>query len=152
MTRPRPIFFWLARIAVAALFLGACAAKIRDPEAFALAVHRYRILPGLWVNPVAIFLPWLELVCGLAILAGPPRWRTAAAFLVAGMLVVFSIAISLNIARGIEASCGCFTTRADAAVSDGWNLLRNAALVWLSLAVFFDALRRAFPRTPQEPA
>ena len=151
MTRPRPIFFWLARIAVAALFLGACAAKIRDPEAFALAVHRYRILPGLWVNPVAIFLPWLELVCGLAILAGTPRWRAAASFLVAGMLVVFTIAISLNIVRGIEASCGCFTTRADAAVSDGWNLLRNAALVWLSLAVFFDALRRAFPRPPQEP-
>jgi uncharacterized membrane protein YphA (DoxX/SURF4 family) len=151
VNRTRTIFIWLARLAVAAVFLGACIAKIRDPEAFALAVHRYRILPGTWVNAVALFLPWLECTCGLALLTGPARLRAAGAFLISGMLAVFTIAISLNLVRGIEASCGCFTTRADAAVSDTWNLLRNGALLWLSVAVFLDGFRRArAPSTPPE--
>ena len=141
----RPLFLWLARIAVAAVFLGACIAKIRDPELFALAVNRYRILPGEFVNLVAIVLPWIELTAGLAVLAAPARLRAAGALIIAGMLTVFTIAISLNMLRGIEASCGCFSTRADAAVSDAWNLVRNGALIGLSLAVFLDAFRRAAP-------
>ena len=150
MSRVRPLFVWLARIAVAAIFLGACIAKIRNPELFALAVNRYRILPGEFVNLVAIVLPWIELSTGLAVLAAPARLRAAGALIIAGMLTVFTIAISLNLLRGIEASCGCFSTRADAAVSDGWNLVRNGALIWLSLAVFLDAFRRAAVRPARE--
>ena len=152
MSRVRPAFLGLARLAVAGLFLAACIAKIRDPAAFALAVHRYRILPGEWVNLAAIVLPWIELTAGLALLAAPARLRAAGALLLAGMLTVFTIAISLNLLRGIEASCGCFSTRADAAVSDGWNLVRNGALIWLALAVYLDGVRRAFPRrAPEAP-
>ena len=143
MNRTRSIFVWLARLAVAGLFLAACITKIRNPELFALAVHRYRILPGEFVNFVAIGMPWIELLCGLAVLAAPARLRAAGALIITGMLAVFTLAISLNLVRGIEASCGCFSTRADAAVSDGWNLVRNGALIWLSLTVFLDALRTA---------
>ncbi len=148
MNRVRSLFIWLARLAVAALFLGACIAKIRDPELFALAVNRYRLLPGEWVNLVAIVLPWIELTTGLAVLAAPARLRAAGALLIAGMLAVFTAAISLNLLRGIEASCGCFSTRADAAVSDGWNLVRNGALLWLALTVLADAWRRAAGKPP----
>lgn len=148
MIRVRSMFVWMARLAVAGLFLAACIAKIRDPEAFALAVHRYRILPGELVNIVAMILPWIELTSGLAVLAAPARWRASGALLITAMLAVFTVAISLNLARGIEASCGCFSTRADAAVSDGWNLVRNGALIWLALAVFLDAFRPAVPRPP----
>jgi putative oxidoreductase len=150
VNRARAPFWWLARLALAAVFLGACLAKIRDPEAFALAVYRYRLLPGTWVNAVAILLPWIELTSGLAVLAPRPRLRAAGAFVITGMLAVFTIAISLNLARGIEASCGCFTTRADAAVSDAWNLLRNGSLLWLSGAVLCEAWRAARRRPPTE--
>jgi uncharacterized membrane protein YphA (DoxX/SURF4 family) len=147
MSRVRPLFIWLARVAVAGLFLAACLAKIRDPESFALAVQRYRLLPGEWINLVAIVMPWIELTCGLAVLAAPARLRAAGALLIAGMLATFTLAISLNLLRGIEASCGCFSTRADAAVSDGWNLVRNGALIWLALAVWIDAFRKTSART-----
>ena len=144
MNRDRPLFGWLARLALAAVFLAACIAKIRDPETFALSVHRYRLLPGGMVNALAILLPWLELTTGIAILLPLSRWRAAGALLLFLMLAVFTGAISLNLARGIEASCGCFTTRADAAVSDAWNLLRNGALLWLSATVFLEAFRDQF--------
>ena len=151
MSRVRPIFIWLARLAVAGLFLAARIAKIREPELFALAVHRYRILPGMFVNAMALLLPWIELTTALALLAAPARWRAAGALILTGMLAVFTIAISLNLLRGIEASCGCFSTRADAAVSDGWNLVRNAASIWLSLMVFLDAFRTVGSHRSQEP-
>lgn len=144
MKSSRPIWWWLARLVLAAVFIGASLAKIRDPEGFALAVHRYRLLPGVAINPVAILLPWVELVAGLALLWPGARPRRAAAFLIAAMLAVFTGAIILNLTRGIESSCGCFSTRADDAVSDGWNLLRNLALLWLAGAAFFEARR---PRT-----
>lgn len=143
MSPARTVFIWMARVAVAAIFLIACIAKIRNPELFALAVHRYRILPGEFVNWVAIVMPWIELTTGLAVLAAPARLRAAGALIITGMLTVFTIAISLNLLRGIEASCGCFSTRADAAVSDGWNLVRNGSLIWLSVVVFLDAFRAA---------
>lgn len=144
----RTVFIWLARVSVAAIFLGACLTKIQDPESFALAVQRYRLLPGELINLVAIMLPWVELTSGLAVLLGPPRWRAAGAFIIAGMLVVFTGAISLNMLRGIEASCGCFSTRADAAVSDAWNLVRNVALIWLSLAILVDGWRKCAKAGP----
>ncbi len=151
MSRVRLLFIWLARLAVAGLFLGACITKIRNPELFALAVHRYRILPGEWVNLIAIVLPWIELTTGFTLIFGKPRWRAAAALLITGMLAVFTIAISLNLLRGIEASCGCFSTRADAAVSDGWNLVRNVSLIWLSIAIFLEAFRAdSAGREPQD--
>ncbi len=151
MIRARPFFLWLARLAVGGLFLAACVAKIRDPEAFALAVHRYRILPGGFVNLVAILLPWIEFSSALSLWIAPARLRAAGALIITGMLAVFTAAISLNLLRGIEASCGCFSTRADAAVSDVWNLVRNGALIALSLAIFLDAFRRAAsPHPPEE--
>lgn len=142
MSQPRAFFIGLARVAVAAIFLGACLTKIRDPESFALAVQRYRLLPGAFINVVAIILPWIELTAGVAVLVGPPRWRAGGAAIIAGMLVVFTGAISLNVLRGIEASCGCFSTRADAAVSDAWNLVRNAALIWLAGAILVAGWRQ----------
>lgn len=149
--KTRSLFLWLARIAVAGVFIAAAVPKILDPAAFALATYRYRILPGAGVNAVAILLPWLELTTGVALLVGRARLRAAAAWLLVAMTTVFTIAISLNLVRGIETSCGCFSTRADAAVSDGWNLLRNAALIWLGLAAWLDAMRSAFPPPPREP-
>ena len=148
MNRIRPAFLWMARLSVAGLFLTACIAKIHHPELFALAVHRYRILPGEWVNAVAIVLPWIELTTALSLLFARARLRAAGALIISGMLTVFTIAIALNLVRGIEASCGCFSTRADAAVSDGWNLVRNGSLIWLSVLLFLEAFHSALHSHP----
>ncbi|NLB64850.1 MAG: DoxX family protein [Lentisphaerae bacterium] len=145
MIRARPLFLWLARLAVAGIFLGACAAKIRDPEAFALAVYRYRLLPDILINPAAMILPWIELLGAVALLLPLRRARAASALIITGMLAVFTAAIAFNLFRGIEIACGCFSTRADAAVSDTWNLLRNGALIWLSAALLMDAWPRPTP-------
>lgn len=135
----RPVFLIAAQLAVAGIFIGACLSKIGAPELFALAVYRYRILPYAFINFVAIILPWIELTTGIGILLPRPKIRSTAALIIFGMLAVFTIAISMNLLRGIDVSCGCFSTRADAAGSSAWNLVRNAVLLILSFIIWMDA-------------
>jgi len=132
----------LARIALGAVFVWAACVKIAHPADFALAVSRYGILSGplaVFVNPVAILLPWVELAAGLAVLAAPPRTRAAGAVVLAAMLVVFTAAIAVLLASGQATSCGCFSVRADASSSNAWNIVRNLLLLLAAAVVFAEA-------------
>ena len=82
-----------ARLYLGAIFVIACWHKLRDPSAFALDIATYQILPLAVVNPMAIVLPWVEMVAGLMLIVG---FRTrAAALLIAAMMVVFTVAIAV---------------------------------------------------------
>lgn len=111
--------------AIALLY--AAVPKIVHPDAFALALFRYDLLPDDVINAVAVVLPWLELVAGLALLA-VARLRAGAAWIGALLMAAFGAAIALNLARGIEAACGCFSLD-PAAPPAGWgHVALNAAL------------------------
>ena len=131
----------LCRLALAVVFLRACVVKIADPAAFALAVSRYHILPGPFINLAAMVLPWIELLTGACLLLpSRPRFllrlRLASLLLIAGMLLVFIVAIACLLAQGQTASCGCFSMRADAASSNYLSILRNIVLVALAAGAF----------------
>lgn len=100
---------WLTvrvQIALGALFVAASLPKIIDPPSFAQMIYNYRIIPGFALNAATLMMPWLELLCGLALILGV--WRRSAAVIIGGMLVVFIIAISINLARDNAVNCGCF--------------------------------------------
>ena len=100
---------WLTvrvQIALGALFVAASLPKIVDPPSFAHMIYNYRIIPGFALNAMTLMMPWLELLCGLALILGV--WRRSAAVIIGGMLVVFIIAISINLARDNAVNCGCF--------------------------------------------
>jgi len=97
----------LVRIALGIIFIIAAWPKIYDPPSFAHMIWNYKILPSSWINPMAIVLPWLEMVCGLALVAG--IHRRGAALLVTGMLLVFIAALLTDIVRDIPVNCGCFS-------------------------------------------
>ena len=80
------------------------------------------------MNAVAIYLPWLELVCGAAILL-VPRWRPAAGLLILGMLLGFTGLFVSVILRGIEIDCGCFSVDGSGATIGWVDVLRNAGLI-----------------------
>jgi len=130
------------RIALGLVFVYSSWAKITDPPGFAEMVWNYRILPGYLVNPVAIALPWLELLSGLALILG--FLRKGAALLVAIMLAVFIIALSTDLARGIAIECGCFPAAAGAKTTaelfSGMklDLLRDAGLLLLAFQVLLS--------------
>ena len=102
---------WLTirvQFVLAAVFVVAGFGKIADPPGFAHEIHNYALVPGVAINAMALLLPWVEVVCGLALFVGVAR-RSAARVL-GVLLVVFILALSINLVRGRPVDCGCFGT------------------------------------------
>ena len=100
---------WLTvrvQIALGLFFVAAALPKLVDPPSFAHMIYNYRLVPGALVNLMALVMPWLELLAGLALILG--IWTRTSAGLVGALLLVFLVAISLNLARGNAIDCGCF--------------------------------------------
>jgi uncharacterized membrane protein YphA (DoxX/SURF4 family) len=96
----------VVRIVLGLIFIYAGAEKISDPEAFAVSISNYRLLPVVTLNFFAITLPWIELVTGVLILFGiAVKENSSIIFL---MLLVFTIAIVISLFRGLSIDCGCF--------------------------------------------
>jgi uncharacterized membrane protein YphA (DoxX/SURF4 family) len=150
---------WLglaARWYLAYVFLAACLHKIAYPALFAVDVATYQILPLWAVNATAILLPWVELFAAILLVVGF-RAR-AGALLVAGMMVVFIVALLIALAKGLDMSCGCFASGgAEEDPISYRTVLRD--LGWLALAVYvigFDrrplGLDRRWTRTVRRNA
>jgi uncharacterized membrane protein YphA (DoxX/SURF4 family) len=104
---------WLTtrvQIALGAIFIAASLPKIADPPSFAHMIYNYRIVPGALVNISALVLPWLELLVGVALVLA--IWTRTTSALVGGLLLVFVLGISLNLARENAIDCGCFDVSA----------------------------------------
>ncbi len=104
---------WLTvrvQIALGIFFVAASLPKLIDPPAFAHMIYNYRLVPGPLVNISALVLPWFELLIGLALALG--IWRKTATLSIAGLLVLFIVAISVNLLRDNAIDCGCFDVAA----------------------------------------
>jgi hypothetical protein len=132
------------RIALACVFLWACAYKIVFPRSFAVAIFRYHLLPHGLINVAAVFIPWLELVTAVALLFGR-RYVPAAAVITLGLLAVFTVAIGVNLVRGIDMGCGCFTSSPDAGAIGPKDIVKNIIMMALAAAVIWYS--RCPPRT-----
>jgi putative oxidoreductase len=118
-----------AQIILGTLFLLASLAKIVDVTSLASQVHNFRLLPFWSEHLVAMTLPWIELVAGLALVLGiRPR---AGAWVAGALLAGFTIGIVLAMARGLNFACGCFGTADGTRV--GWiKLGENLGMIALA--------------------
>jgi protein SCO1/2 len=141
VTAKRPLLRRLAvlagRLLLGAVFIVAAGPKIADPPGFAHMIANYRLFPTALVHPAALVLPWVEMLCGIFLVAGI-FWRTAAK-LVGAMLVVFVLAIGTNLARDRAVQCGCFDvhaaekSHAELIGEMRWVLARDAALLFVAV-------------------
>lgn len=141
---------WLTvrvQIALGAIFIAAALPKIADPPSFAHMIYNYRIMPGGLVNILALTMPWLEILTGLALVLGV--WTRPARTLIAAMLVVFIVAISINLLRNNAIDCGCFDVGAagkthEERIRDMWMvILRDIGmLLMVAQMAWADRVRR----------
>lgn len=96
------LIFW----AVGLLFLFSGLAKLRQPYDFMRDVYAYELLGppiGRWL---AMTLPHIEVVLAVCLLSG--LFRRSAALATAGLLLLFVIAQTTVIWRGMTIDCACF--------------------------------------------
>jgi uncharacterized membrane protein YphA (DoxX/SURF4 family) len=140
----------LARLLVGGMFAYLAVMKLRDPMNFLKQVHLYGILPtepSLYLNLTAAVLPWLELLCGVALLLGV--CVRGAALTVNGMLLFFTPVLFLRawgIYQGgtvgsfcaVKFDCGCGSGE----VFICPKLAENVVLQIGALVALFSASRR----------
>jgi putative oxidoreductase len=102
----RSIFWRIVALIIGGIFIYAGVMKIFDPVGFANDIDNYKILPWPLTVRLAFYLPWLEILCGLAVILG---------LLYRGGLLILTVLISIFIlasviakARGLDITCGCF--------------------------------------------
>ena len=100
-------FELVARWVLGTAFIYASYHKIMDPAQFAKVIYGYYLFPLFSINSIAIVLPFLELFCGLALVLG--IYPRSAALIINFLLIAFILALSLNLIRGQEFDCGCFS-------------------------------------------
>ncbi len=139
----------IARIFLGALFIYMGMEKALDPVGFMKMVREYHMVPDhppILLNLIAAVLPWLEVFCGLMLIAGVALRGTALLLLV--MLVGFTLAVTLR-ALGIyhtqhlpfcaiKFNCGCGT-------GEEWichKVPKNLGLCLISVIILVSASRR----------
>jgi len=92
---------------LAVLLVWAALGKIANLQEFHTAVAAYQLtLPGVWQRLAVMVVPWLELLCGIMLIAG--TLRRAALLCTVALCAVFVLATGQAWVRGLEISCGCF--------------------------------------------
>jgi hypothetical protein len=135
-----PVAAWLARLALAGVFASAALHKGRDLDAFAAAVAAHRLVPEASAGAFARAFALCEVAAAAGLLV--PTSAPLAAGLAAALLVLYTGAIAINLARGRrEIDCGC---SARPQPLSGRLLARNAALGALAFAAALPPSARAW--------
>jgi hypothetical protein len=98
---------WLYRLCrwtLGGIFIYAGGTKLLEPEIFAVLIDAYGIVPEGLLVPVAIGLPFLEVIAGFGLLFDI-RGSLA---LITGLLVLFMMVLGYGIWLGLDVDCGCF--------------------------------------------
>jgi uncharacterized membrane protein YphA (DoxX/SURF4 family) len=99
-----------ARLVLVLVFGLSAAGKITTGLGnFSTVVYNYHLLPYDLVKPFAYALPWIEALVALYLLVG--LFLRATAAVAAGLLVMFTGALAIELARGnVNFNCGCLPT------------------------------------------
>lgn len=96
------------------------------------------------MNIAALWLAGVELACVAGLFV--PWLRAASLWIILGLLVLFSLGIGINLARGSHMACGCFSSSPMAHPIGWFGVLKNVGLMIFTVAALF------FRQEKEEPA
>jgi uncharacterized membrane protein YphA (DoxX/SURF4 family) len=120
------IWWRITALIIGGLFIYAGVIKVLDPVGFAGDIDNYKTLPWPISVRLAFYLPWLEILCGLALIT---RYLyRGGVFILTALMAVFIVATIMAKARGLDISCGCFG-HASQYLSFAWHLALDFLLL-----------------------
>src|SRR5215218_9060192 len=124
----------IARLVLAAVFSLAGVAKLSDLKGSRQVIIDFGLPAGL-ASSLALLLPLAELGVGAALIPATSAWWGALGAL--GLLLLFVVGISINLARGRKPECHCFGQLHSAPA--GWRTLaRNGVLAAIAGFVLWE--------------
>ncbi|HEV7735399.1 MAG TPA: MauE/DoxX family redox-associated membrane protein [Candidatus Binatia bacterium] len=121
-----PTLHLTLRIALALLLAAAAAHKLRDRAAFQATLAAYQLIPAS-LAPVVI---GIEL--GVAVALCVPTFGNTGVLAAAALLLLYAIAIGVNLVRGRDIDCGCAGPAARRPIGGGL-VVRNVVLAVAAL-------------------
>ena len=140
----------ILRLFLGGMFVYAAWDKVLEPSSFAMAVRGYKLIPFSLSNLFALCVSWTELVAGVMLILGIFPRKAAGA--IAILLVMFIVAITTTLVRGMVVDCGCFGK--DGGSSTSWLLIvRNVGLLFGAYLImaYNDGFLCVFPGRRAEP-
>ena len=125
-------FAWrIMDLVVGGVFIYAGVVKAFQPVRFASDIDNYKILPWTISVGLAFYLPWLEILCGLALILR--RLYLGGLSILTALVLIFSGVTIAAKARGLDITCGCFGH-----ASKNWNFSTHLGLdlVLFGLVIF----------------
>ncbi len=126
---------WLvlvSRVVLGGIFVVAGVSKVGHATLFAAQIAGFRILPQVVIAPMAVALPFLEILLGGYLIVG--LFTRTAAWIAVLLLAAFDLAIASAVVRGLTVSCGCFGP-SDTTVTSWPEVARDAIFVLLAIVV-----------------
>ena len=93
-------------IDLAAIFIYAGSLKLIDPRAFARTISHFGLVPELLLPVVAIGLPAVEVLAGIALVMD---FRSGL-YTVSGLMLLFVAVLGYGVLNELNIDCGCFGT------------------------------------------
>jgi uncharacterized membrane protein YphA (DoxX/SURF4 family) len=127
---------FVMRVLLGGLLIVTGGLKVGHAPDLAAAIAGFRLLPPGAVGPLALALPFFELLLGGYLVAG--LFTRTVAIVAAVQFVIYAGAIASAVIRHIPANCGCFGPH-DAAVADWPHVAFDVALALVSALVAYRA-------------
>jgi hypothetical protein len=110
--------------------------RLANPAGFANDIDNYKILPWAIGVGLAFYLPWLEILCGVALIVR--RLYLGGLSILTALISIFIVATIAAKVRGLDITCGCFGH-----ASQHWNFSAHLALDLLLLVALILLLLRS---------
>ncbi len=135
-----PIYALTIVILIAFVFALAGIHKVMDYARHAGVVADYRVVPVWFVPLLAPLLIVLEF--GVAVLVLLPGTRSAGLILTIGLLLIYILAIGLNLVRGrTSIDCGCGWGSQGQQIN-AWLIVRNLVMIVLCVMALLPSTNR----------
>jgi len=121
-----------ARLVLGGVFLAAGGLKIGHFDVFAAEIAGFQLLWHPLIAPLALLLPFVEVLVGLYLVLG--LFTRFAAWVAALEMALFAAAVASAVMRGITTSCGCFGPN-DHSVTSWPEVGRDAGLALVGIAI-----------------
>jgi len=127
------------QVVLAGIFLWSAVTKFADVYTFGQILRSYGLLPEGLIKPLAILLPFAELVIGLALLIRPVvRYAALGVILLS---LAFGLGLALNWGTLLPYGCGCFGPT-EAQTVGFLDVGKDALLLLAGVALYVLAGRR----------